>query len=157
MKIPLAAVTLVVAALGATPVNPPAARLEATATARNVIVVPPLDLNPHAVISGPVGFSSLREASASSAGTRLNHLDDRVSNLKARADLGELRGDLEQGFERLKVLRSNVATALLTLRDPTIGLDAAQYAVSTALNELELAIEELNQKLEQPRDPPRVS
>jgi hypothetical protein len=159
MKLPLAAVTLAIAGLSASPLDAPATKLEPLSTGRSVLMMPPLELNPHAVYSQPVLFSTLRESASSAFGSRLNHLDDRVSDLKARADLTALRSSLDPEFERLKSLRANVANALLNLRNPTIGLDAAEYAALTALNELEVAIEALGGRFEELEhlEPLRVS
>ena len=156
MKIPLAAVTFAITGLSATPVNPPAQTFDATSIGRQVIVVPAQDLNPHFAPNGPIPYGSLREASATQFGVRLDRLDDRVSNLKARADLTALRTNVDADFDRLKALRANVATALLNLRNPTIGVDAGETAVTNAINELEIAIDALAQRLER-LDTPRVS
>ncbi|MBS1150992.1 MAG: hypothetical protein H6Q89_2690 [Myxococcaceae bacterium] len=157
MKIPLAAVTLAIAGLLATPVNPPASKLAPAGTGRRVMLMPPLELNPHTAQSRPVPLGTLRETSASGLGARLDRLDDRVSALKARADLAALRVDLAPDFERLRTLREKVQTALRNLRNPALGLDAAESAVSTALNELELAIDQLGLAFERLEQPLRVS
>ncbi len=156
MKIPLAAVTFAITGLSATPVNLPAQTFDATSIGRQVIVVPAQDLNPHFAPNGSIPYGSLREASATQFGMRLDRLDDRVSNLKARADLTALRTNVDADFDKLKTLRANVATALLNLRNPTIGVDAGETAVTNAINALEIAIDALAQRLEW-LDTPRVS
>ena len=145
MKIHLAALTAAIASL--TPVNPPAAQLEAVGTER-VVVVPPNELNPHAQPQSPIPLSALRERSASVFGLRLDGLDDRVSDLAARADLMQVRPGLEPDFDRLKILRAAVATALLNLRDPAMGINAGESAVLSAMNELEIAVEGLTGRLD---------
>ena len=161
MKIPLAAVTCALAALSPSPVSPPpATQFEAQATGRRVQVMPQLELNPHAAAPAqPVPFSMLRETSASAAVARLNRLDDRVTNLKARADLTARRTHLDVEFEKLKLLRMKVVSALLNLRSSRQSLDAAEQTVAAALIELEQAVEELAGRLDQSDliKPPRIS
>ena len=140
MKISLVALTVAVAGLSAAPVNQTGSTFEAKSTAAQVIKLPPLELNPHALDRTPIPLHSLRQRAASAFGIRLNRLDDRVTDLKGRADLLAVPG-LNEDFDRLKMLRIKVATALFELRDPSVGLNAAEHAVLTSINELEIAIE----------------
>ncbi len=149
MKIAIATAFVAFAGLGASQVNPSSTRVEAPGTGYRVVPVTPDEAIPHAIGNAPVQLSRARAASAAEGGTRLDRLDDRVSDLRARAELNTVRAELEGDLEKLKVLRSNVTTALSGLRDPFLGIQAAETAVTNALNELEIAIDAVAAKVMQ--------
>lgn len=161
MKIPIAALTLTLTGLSpSTTTAPPASALDAVGTVRKVVLMPPLEIQPHfAAPSKPVPMSALREQSTANAGMRLARMDDRVTNLKARADLSQARAQIEPDFEALKKLRAQVTTALTNLRNPEIGYDAAQKTLEDAIDELDYAIGALAMKLDRldRAAPPNVS
>ncbi len=139
MRIAIATTVVAFASLSATQVDPASSRLQTTGS--RVVLMPLQETIPRAIGSAPVPSSGLRAASATEGGSRLDRLDDRVSDLRGRADLATVRAEFEADFEKLKVLRGNVTTALNGMRDPSLGVQAAETAVTNALNELEIAID----------------
>lgn len=133
--------------------NEPASQFEATASKR-VIVEPMIELHPR--FDEPHDGLSPRQSLGSLYAERLDGLDDQVSNLKARCDLLSARISLDAEFEHLKVLRVRVLVALTNLRDPMIGVEAAEQAVEASLGELRQAIDGLSAKVDS-LGPPRTT
>lgn len=160
MKIPLAALTLTLAGLSPTATTAPEPKpATQTLKVRKVLMMEPMEFRPSVGSEPPVPMSALREQVSASAGMRLARLDDRVTNLKARADQSIARLQLEQEFTLLKNLRAQVATALTNLKNPELGYHAAQKALDDAMDALDLAISAVVMKLERldHAEPPRVS